>query len=117
MNHVMDGQWTLPNRCPLVIPVKLVWALIRYRELQYEVVDIDLIGYKPLDIDTNSPRYFMADLDYPVILVKGMPNPMNKPYRMIDGRHRLLKTINNGDTSIRAFVLTEKDVERFYSLP
>jgi hypothetical protein len=42
-----------------------------------------------------------------------MENPKGKQYRLIDGRHRILKHINNGVFNLKAYVLDKQDILKF----
>ena len=52
-----------------------------------------------------SLRYLNADITLPGILVEGAPNPYNNKYRMIDGRHRIMKMLDMGIKSSQFYVL------------
>jgi len=113
MKHIMTGEWKLDNTPNMFIDVLQVIPYIQVKQIQPTVIDIADISHKELDsIDTTEARYITANINYPAIVVEGMQNPHNKPYRMIDGRHRLLKQINN--KTINAYVLTEADISKFY---
>ena len=72
------------------------------------------IGHVPYgDIDQEGSRYKNADITLPCLVVEGMENPHNKPYRMIDGRHRLLKSANNNIMEIVAYVLDRSQAVKF----
>ena len=113
--HIMEGEWSLPGRPPICINISDVIDLIKLRNIKPETLDILDVAYKDLSvIDESSTRYKLANTIFPVIVIKGMVNPYNKKYRLIDGRHRLLKLLNNGNKTIESYVLVENDVERFY---
>ena len=52
-----------------------------------------------------SLRYLNANITLPGILVEGAPNPYGNRYRMIDGRHRIMKMLNMGIKSSQIYVL------------
>lgn len=113
MKHIMTGEWKLDNTPDMFINVLQVINYIQFKQIKPEYISIADISHKELDsIDTTEARYIMANVNYPIIVVQGMQNPHNKPYRMIDGRHRLLKQIDND--MINAYVLTEADISKFY---
>jgi len=115
MIHIMDGEWKLSNKPELILPILPIIQLIKHRKLNFTVIDIEKIAYKDLSmIDKTSLRYTLANTEYPVIVILGMENPFNKEYRLIDGRHRVLKHLTAGAKEIAAYNLAEEDIERFY---
>jgi hypothetical protein len=115
MIHILNDSWKL-NDCNrnLVINCKSVYSYIKFKDIQFSNVHISLIGYKELEsICNDNIRYLRADITKPVILAKNMENPDMKKYRMIDGRHRLKKIINNGENVIKAYVLDRDEILKF----
>lgn len=113
MIHEMSGPWAISD-VNTFIPALEVYSWIERRKIKPKEIEVSDIGYKPTsNILLSSPRYLRADTALPVILVKGMKNPLKKAYRMIDGRHRLLKVMNSGSPKIISYVLDEEDILRF----
>ena len=54
----------------------------------------NLTGYNCYCCKTY-PKYHSADPSYPGIILKNAPNPYDSKYRMIDGRHRLMKLLHS----------------------
>ena len=115
MIHIMDGEWaTLGTKTS--IDCSVVYSWINLKKLKPQSINIADIGHKPTDkIEQKDSRYINANLDLPGIVVKGMSNPLGKPYRMIDGRHRLLKAQNSGRSNIRVYVIEEHQALKFIS--
>lgn len=113
----MTKKWRLPNCPDMAISVKPIWELIKRKQLDSHRLDINTIAYKDIeDIDILGDRYQQADLKFPGIVVENMYNPYNKQYRLIDGRHRLLKTINLGEVHFNCYILPRHEVNRFIEL-
>lgn len=113
----MTGDWQLQGKPEMVIDIPKVIQLINYRKLEPVELDIDCIAYKELDsIDTKEARYIVANTNYAGIVVEGMENPYNKKYRLIDGRHRLLKTLKANKDTFKVYVLQTKDIDKFYQV-
>lgn len=113
MIHDMSGPWAISD-VNTFIPALEVYSWIERRKIKPKQIRVSDIGHKPTsNILLSSHRYIQADTSMPVILAEGMENPMSKPYRMIDGRHRMLKAINNGSFSILSYVVSEADILRF----
>lgn len=51
-------------------------------------------------------RYMDCDVSYPGIVVEGINNPYNLPYRLIDGKHRCQKLFDSRVTKGLFYVLT-----------
>jgi hypothetical protein len=47
--------------------------------------------------DFSGKRYEDADVKYSGMLIRAMPNPCDRPYRMVDGRRRMEKLKRHGD--------------------
>jgi hypothetical protein len=116
MIHIIDSpELSLPGFDPnvnwqiRVFPdVTNLIQVKRIRSIEVPIVDI---FHKPIDnITKDDIRYITASLRYPVVLLDGLPNPGEKRYRMIDGRHRLKRSIDDGKTTVIAYVLTPSDV-------
>lgn len=117
MKHIMTGDWQLQGKPEMVIEIPKVIQLINYRKLEPVELDIDCIAYKELDnIDTEEARYIVANTNYAGIVVEGMENPYNKKYRLIDGRHRLLKTLKANKDTFKVYILQTKDIDKFYQV-
>ena len=114
MIHVMDGEFQVFDKVTY-IDCKPLYVVIDLFDVQAEDIEIKDIFHKELEsIDTESERYINADLDYPCIVIEDMSNPNNKKYRMIDGRHRLLKTIQEEqEDTIECYVLYFEQIRKF----
>ena len=116
--HVMKGDFQLYD-CVTSIDMAEVFEKIENENIQSEFIRIDDIHYKDIsNINTNSTRYKEADISYPVVLIEdlSMYNKDNKKYRMIDGRHRLLKLLNDNIAWVRAYVISFSDIEPFINI-
>ncbi len=115
MIHMMDGDWQIFN-VPTQIDCSKVYKWINLKNIEPVSINIGDIGHKTIKtIETRGSRYKQADLNLPGIVVKGMKNPVDKPYRMIDGRHRLLKAQTSGRSYVLVYVIDEEQVLRFIS--
>ena len=112
MIHLMTKEWSILDT-PLKVNCKNLYKLINFRKQKPISVPIWEIGHKELEsIDKASLRYQLADTNYPSIVAK-IDNPCNKEYRLIDGRHRLLKQMENQDVSIQAYEVTYEDIIKY----
>ncbi len=113
MIHVMQDEFQIYDM-PTILNCEYIFNIIEDRNLKSEKIFINDIFHKELDsIKLNNRRYIAADTSYPCILLNDLSNPENKKYRMIDGRHRLLKTLLQGKNFINGYVLSFADVEPF----
>ena len=92
MIHVMTDEWSIGSFTGQIYMPK-IWSYIKSHKIRPEDVELSLISHKPLEVDIMSARYQLASPEFPLTIVDGMPNPHNKRYRMIDGRHRLHKLL------------------------
>lgn len=109
----MNGDWSVLE-VDAYVDCRSLYALVETRKLQPQTVLIHDIDYKPLsDIQQTQGRYIRADIDLPVLVCPDMPTPNDRPYRMLDGRHRLLKAKTLGNTTVQAYVVLQEDVMKF----
>ena len=111
--HIMKSDFQLYD-CVTSIDMAEVFKKIKNENIQSEFIRIDDIHYKNIsNINTSSIRYIEADISYPVVLIEGlsMYNKDNKKYRMIDGRHRLLKLLNDNIAWVKAYIIPFSDIE------
>ena len=58
-------------------------------------------------------RYHNCDVNYPPILCIDTPNPFNKKYRLLDGKHRLEKMLAQHKNKSKFYVLEYDDIKEF----
>jgi hypothetical protein len=110
------GDWTLDGRS-FYLDLRDIDHLLtedRLKELSFD--DIAFKGKHftslrgPTCLCCDGARYHAAQTKFPCIVVEGMVNPYGCKYRMIDGKHRLEKMINAGETSALFYVLQVSDL-------
>ena len=62
----------------------------------------------------NGKRFLNVDMDYPPIVIKNAPNPSNKLYRLIDGKHRLMKMKIENIKENKFYVLEYHEINSKY---
>ena len=72
----------------------------------------NLTGYNCYCCKTY-PKYHSADPSYPGIILKNAPNPYDSKYRMIDGRHRIMKLLYSGVTSSQFYVIDYDEIKKY----
>jgi hypothetical protein len=114
MIHLMEDEWQIQGIGRSQIITANLYPFIKYKKMNPVELHIDEFAHKPLDtIEIDHPRYKLADVIYPLFAVDGMPNPYNKKYRMIDGRHRLLKQINSGKSVFLFYVFDYHTIKHY----
>lgn len=114
--HSMYADWALPGRQYSYISlVDLARNLGLGRTPR--AIEHAQICAKPGDWfggnDFAGMRYEAADPRYPGILVADMPNPCERPFRMIDGRRRLHKLQLQGIKESPFFVFHYTEIHPF----
>ena len=113
------GNWSLDGRTGRINLEKLIPFLTENR---LKKIKIDEIGWKGKHLSKkesincpccNGERYTSCDINIPCIVSINAPNPYNKKYRMIDGKHRIRKRLNNGRTHGLCYVFTYKEIKKF----
>lgn len=138
MKHVLDGKhcatlsdvygdWRLLDRRifnDLILELKdIEHLLVDDRIKVVEHKDIGWIG-RHLDakrsgsncLCCDGKRYRECDPRFPGIIADGGPNPYNKRYRMIDGKHRISKLCHTGIRKSPFYVLDWEDIEQFFKV-
>ena len=121
-NMIYQGPWKMRHHCPLDIAfaeewIPNEWALggMRKKDIQHFIatdqgprgekkynsqkIKVDEIASKPDEflsfIDEESGgRYEYADTSFPLYVIEGLSNPLNRKYYLVDGRRRLHKITN-----------------------
>jgi len=115
------GDWSFDGIEGIIYLEKLI-PFLKWNKLKK--IKINEIGWKGMHLSEeesincpccNGERYIKCDIDIPGIVALNTPNPYGKKYRMIDGKHRIRKRLNNGFTDGWFFVFTYKEIKKFYS--
>ena len=117
------GNWQLPRsdgRLDLEYRLYIQDILHLLTDSRLETIDLCDIAwlgkhhhpYNPSS-EWSNRKYQNADPAYPGIILKNAPNPYNNKYRMVDGRHRIMKLLNQGETSSQFYVLDYNDVKQY----
>lgn len=113
MKHWFIDQWKIDSRVGYIDCEKTLFNYIKIYQLSPQLIDFCKISYKKLcDLDRVLPRYSLANIKYPMI-VSELPNPDNLEYRLIDGRHRIDKLIQNGKNSAFFYIIPSETVLNF----
>ena len=96
MKHWFVDDWKIDNRTGYIDCLGSLFPYITIHKLTPQLILFDLVSCKSVsDFERNHSRYQKANTDYPMI-VSPMPNPHNRLYRLIDGKHRLDKLQKSG---------------------
>ena len=113
------GDWSIGNEVSL-IHLKDLEPYLTEDNLQ--TIEHEEIGWKGRHLTEgieedclccNGNRYKTCDIKYPGILSLGAPNHYSKKYRMIDGKHRMMKMRKLGITESLFYVLAFEDLKKF----
>ena len=117
MIHVIDQDWAIDDISSAYIDCRKLFDLIKFKGILSVSINIENIGYKSLDsISESDIRYQCANIQYPCIVTENVQNPMNKKYRLIDGRHRLMKQMRAGLNKVECYILGKNDLMKFVSI-
>lgn len=93
--HWFIGDWSMDGNA-YKIDVQILFNYIKINKALPNEMDFAEIAFRS-DVDKKFYRYEFANTKYPMIISQ-MVNPLNKKYRLIDGRHRINKLMNEGKT-------------------
>ena len=114
--HSLFGEWAVPGYNQAFIQMRRLMqdllpgripGMIQYNEICAKPADFFGVN------DFQGPRFERANTAYPGIVVKHMPNPCNRPYRLIDGRRRLEKYRQAGFGRSRFYVLEFNEIKPY----
>lgn len=100
-SHSCRGDWAINGKEKRISVRELIGDSV------LQVVRFEDIAVKPLP-DKTTTRYQKADVRFPCVLVEGGDNPLGKPYRMCDGRHRINKLKEQGHTEAVFFIISNE---------
>lgn len=89
--HSCTKEWRVYEGEDSYLSIADLTSIIQSREPT--LIQHNKIGWKNMDnpSDKIDERYYEADIMYPGIVAIDVINPYNKPYRMVDGSHRMAK--------------------------
>ena len=61
----------------------------------------------------NGERYRKCDPSIPGIISYNCPNPYDNKYRMLDGRHRIMRLLFEGKTESKFYVFDFNEIKKF----
>ena len=100
---------TLARQHPICFP--------RSQKRKSKSIWIKDIAIKSLDsIPDNPSEYEYVNPKIPIIVVEGLQNKDNKKYRLLDGRHRILKTLKRDRAAINAHVFSFDEIEPYIEI-
>jgi hypothetical protein len=94
------------------LPIQNIWHLLTNRDpLLISHCDI---AWKGMNYPEQkiSNRYYSCDISFPGIVAEDILNPYNKPYRLIDGSHRMARMTL--ETDIRESFFYVITADEFY---
>ena len=114
----MCGDWALPGRQYSYIAL-LDLARKHMPGKQPQTIRFSEVCGKPGDWfgkdDFSGHRYEVADTKYPGMVIHDMPNPCDRPFRLVDGRRRMEKLRRGGAEAGKFFVFEYADCGEFIS--
>ncbi len=116
-NHDAKGIWRIFNYDATIYLPSIEHLLTDDRLQTISFKDIGSKQYNILDpewIRINKLRLMMCDYRYPGILLKDTPNPPDKPYRLIDGKHRMTKMEQNHINSAPFYIFTLDEIASYF---
>lgn len=120
MIHLINEEWALPHlrdNNTYCINTSKLFPIVNDGAVSLKTIDFEHIAHHPIwKSNLTGPRFNLADIRFPGIVVENMPNPYNKPYRLIDGKHRLAKMILEGKQRSEFYVFQYEEILPFVEL-
>ena len=117
-NSTVYGDWTVYNDVGFIDVQDLIPYLT---EDNLHVIKHEEIGWKGKHLTEGiaeyciccgGSRYEACDIKYPGIVSLGAPNCYSNKYRMIDGKHRMMKMRKLGITKSSFYVIPFEDLKK-----
>ena len=106
MRHHITKDFPISSLTSGFIDCSLLYRYIKSYKIDVVDISISDIRAKPMSaIEDWNLRYKMADITLPCIIIKE-----DDYYQLIDGRHRLKKSIDMNLNKIPCYILTPKQV-------
>lgn len=123
-NNLIYGDWRIKNQKEETLFIRLLNLKPFLTEDRIKTVNFDDIAYKSFDLDRSKThenclccggtRFFDCDVDYLGILLEGKEyNKFGKKYRMLDGKHRMMKLKDMSKTEYDFYVLSYDEVKEY----
>lgn len=106
--HICKGEWHLNGYEGFVSIKPHIHNFILINSIKAVQISFKEVSYKK-EIDKDITRYQIADTSFPMIITKAN-NPDNKKYRLIDGRNRIHKLIEQGHDSGWFYIIPKEIV-------
>ncbi len=118
------GDWTIKNQKEEILFIRLSNLKPFLTKNRIKTVNFDDIAYKSFNLDRSKThenccccegvRFFDCDVDYLGILLEGEEyNSFGKKYRMLDGKHRMMKLKDMSKTEYDFYVLCYDEVKKY----
>ena len=111
-HHNISKEFPFDNLTKGIIDCSLLYKYAKTKRMESVWINISELKYGDISyIKDLSGRYKGVDLSLPCLVVD-----FGDYYRLIDGKHRLKKTINNDGDSLLCYILTKREALSFLSL-
>ena len=108
MFHTINHEFPWDNLRP-----GKIYCIPLYENIKEKPVDINISKLKYFNdlykIKEDSERYLNVDLSLPALVVD-----FGDYYRLIDGKHRLKKTLDGGGTTLLCHIISKKEALKLY---
>lgn len=112
MFHHISKEFPFDNLTKGVIDCSWLYKYAKTKKMKSVWIKISELKYGDISyIKELNERYKRSDLNLPCLVVD-----FGEYYRLIDGKHRLKKTINNNGDSLLCYIFTKKEALKFLSL-
>mgnify|MGYP003143210529 FL=1 len=115
-------DWRIKPDCDSVLFLKYIEEYLvseRIQTISFDrVIHTSEILYPDLSLDNciccNGVKHKLCNINKPAIVVHNMPNPYNKEYKLIDGKHRFNKMRSMGMTESNMYVLEFEEIKHLF---
>ena len=114
--HTIKGEWRIDGipEDSIIRPTTIKSSTILKKP---QVIDFLSIAYKEYNPKTEQDRYDRSDISEFGIVVKDMPNPYGKSYRLIEGKYRIFKLQDLGFNGAKFYVFSYDEIKPWIYSP
>ena len=128
MNHprfyysIFSGNWEYDNQYNKVLDFKYIINNL-LSEDRLQIIKLKEIAWRnkhhfPYNVGENciccgGKAYINCDPSIPGIIAYNCPNPYDNKYRMLDGRHRIMRLLFEGKTESKFYVFDFNEIKHF----
>ena len=119
---IFSGNWEYDNQENKILDLKYINNNLLSKD-RLQIIKLKEIAWRgkhhfPYNVGENciccrGKAYINCDPSIPGIIAYNCPNPYDNKYRMLDGRHRIMRLLFEGKTESQFYVFDFNEIKHF----